>query len=81
CSTGSIQCCNKVVTPQEANSQGLLAGLVGVNVQDLTGLVGVQCSPITGIGLSGNSCSAQSVCCENNSVGTLVSVGCIPITL
>ncbi|EEB89522.1 hypothetical protein MPER_12369, partial [Moniliophthora perniciosa FA553] len=28
---------------------------------------GVTCSPISALGLSGNSCNAQTVCCENNS--------------
>ncbi|KAJ8454038.1 hypothetical protein ONZ51_g13260 [Trametes cubensis] len=69
------------MTPEEASSQGLLTGLAGVNVQDLTGLVGVQCSPITVIGGSGSTCKQQPVCCENNSVGSLVSVGCVPVML
>ncbi|KAH9895769.1 fungal hydrophobin-domain-containing protein [Cubamyces lactineus] len=81
CNTGPVQCCNKVMTPEDASSRGLLTGLAGINVHDLSGLVGVDCSPIAPVGLSGNECSAHPVCCENNSVGALVSVGCIPVSL
>ncbi|KAJ3991814.1 fungal hydrophobin [Lentinula boryana] len=59
----------------------LLLGLLGIVVQDLNVLLGIGCSPITVIGASGSSCSAQTVCCEDNAVGGLISIGCIPIIL
>jgi hypothetical protein len=43
-----------------------LLGLLGVVLTDLNVLLGVNCSPITVIG-GGSSCSAQPVCCQNNS--------------
>lgn len=45
-----------------------LLSLLGIVVQDLNVLIGVTCSPITVIGVGGgSSCSAQTVCCEDNS--------------
>ncbi|KAJ3992937.1 hydrophobin 2 [Lentinula boryana] len=80
CSTGPVQCCNTV---QSANSAGIssILGLLGVVLGDLDVLVGITCSPITVIGASGSSCSAQAVCCEDNSHGGLISIGCLPVTL
>ncbi|TFK43805.1 fungal hydrophobin-domain-containing protein, partial [Crucibulum laeve] len=66
CSTGTVQCCNSV---QAASSTGVAAllGLLGIVVQDVTALVGVNCTPISVIGIGGNSCTAQTVCCKDNS--------------
>ncbi|KIP08216.1 hydrophobin [Phlebiopsis gigantea 11061_1 CR5-6] len=81
CSTGSIQCCETVTQADSASAAAIL-GLLGIVLQDVTALVGLTCSPITIVGVgSGGACSAQTVCCENNSVGGLISIGCIPITL
>ena len=45
----------------------ILKGL-GIVVQDVDALVGLTCDPITVIGVgSGSSCSANAVCCEDNS--------------
>ncbi|KAF8164762.1 fungal hydrophobin-domain-containing protein [Crassisporium funariophilum] len=80
CNTGDLQCCN---SSADATSLAGLAALasVGVLVGTVTGLVGLTCSPITAIGVSGNSCSAQPVCCSNNSFNGLVAVGCTPVNL
>ncbi|KAI0753527.1 hydrophobin, partial [Daedaleopsis nitida] len=81
CSTGSIQCCQSV---QSANSTAIapILGVLGIVVQDVNALVGLQCSPINVVGVaSGNTCDANTVCCENNAVGGLLSVGCLPVTL
>ncbi|RPD72480.1 fungal hydrophobin [Lentinus tigrinus ALCF2SS1-7] len=77
CSTGPIQCCQQVEkadNPVAALILGLLGIVLGPDV-----VVGLTCSPLTVIGVgSGNSCSANTVCCENNSHGGLISIGCIP---
>ncbi|GJE99902.1 fungal hydrophobin [Phanerochaete sordida] len=81
CSAGDIQCCDSVTQANSAAATAAL-GLVGVAVQDVTGLVGLTCSPISVIGVgSGSACSSNVVCCENNSFGSLISIGCVPITL
>ncbi|KAJ2913194.1 hypothetical protein MD484_g7220, partial [Candolleomyces efflorescens] len=80
CSTGPIQCCNSV---QKAGAPGIasLLGLLGVVLQDVNIPVGLTCSPISIIGLPGNSCSAQTVCCENNTFNGLIAIGCTPINI
>ncbi|KAJ4466321.1 hydrophobin 2 [Lentinula aciculospora] len=79
CSTGPVQCCESV---QSASSSpiAILLGLLGIVLQDVNVNVGLTCSPITVIGTS-SSCSAQAVCCEDNSHGGLISIGCLPVTL
>nr|AGC26952.1 hydrophobin [Polyporus umbellatus] len=79
CTTGPVHCCNSV---QKANDSvvSVLLGLLGL-VADPDVLVGVQCSPLSVVGVGGSSCSAHTVCCENNSQGGLISIGCIPIFL
>ncbi|KAI0714441.1 fungal hydrophobin [Cerioporus squamosus] len=79
CTTGPVHCCNQV---EKANSSvvSLILGLLDI-VLDPDVLVGVQCSPISAVGVGGSSCSAHTVCCENNSQGGLISIGCIPIFL
>ena len=96
CTTGSIQCCqqtqsvsvqnhnrSRALTFQlQANSAfvGIILGLLGIVLGDVTGLVGLDCSPISVIGVnSGNACSANTVCCENNNVVSITS-GIHPVT-
>ncbi|KDR81102.1 hypothetical protein GALMADRAFT_60808 [Galerina marginata CBS 339.88] len=80
CNTGGLQCCNSV---QAANSPSLatIFALLGIVVGSVTGQVGVTCSPITVIGAGGNSCSAQPVCCSNNSFNGAVALGCTPVNI
>ncbi|KAJ3536093.1 hypothetical protein NM688_g6881 [Phlebia brevispora] len=81
CNTGSIQCCQQVESASSA-AGSLLLGLLGIVLTDLDVLLGLDCSPISIIGVgSGSACSANPVCCENNSLGGLISIGCVPITL
>ncbi|KAH9849343.1 fungal hydrophobin-domain-containing protein [Lenzites betulinus] len=81
CSTGDIQCCNSVQSASDP-ATSLLLGLLGIVVQGVDVLVGLTCSPITVIGVgSGGSCSSSVVCCQDNSHGGLVSIGCVPIQL
>ncbi|TBU59270.1 fungal hydrophobin [Dichomitus squalens] len=81
CSTGPIQCCNSVGSASDPAFSGIL-GLLGIVLEGVEALVGLGCSPISVVGVgSGNACSATTVCCQNNSVGGLISIGCIPIIL
>ncbi|GLB42285.1 putative hydrophobin [Lyophyllum shimeji] len=80
CNTGPNACCNSV---QDAKSEhaGLLAGLIGLDLSNVTGQVGLGCSPISAVGLGGNSCTQQPVCCSGNNFNGLVVVGCTPINV
>ncbi|KAI0635184.1 fungal hydrophobin-domain-containing protein [Trametes polyzona] len=81
CNTGSLSCCNQLYKSDSAEGQWLL-GLLNVALGTVTGQVGVNCSPINVIGgLSGTSCKQEPVCCENNAVGTVISLGCVPVSL
>ncbi|KAJ3714373.1 hydrophobin 2 [Lentinula raphanica] len=80
CSTGDLQCCNSVEAANSASAAAILS-LLGIVVQDVTALVGLTCSPITVIGVGSNGCSAQAVCCDDNSHGGLISIGCVPVSL
>ncbi|KAF8871123.1 fungal hydrophobin, partial [Infundibulicybe gibba] len=72
CNVSGLQCCNSVQAAGSSAVSGILA-LLGVVVQDVTALVGVNCSPITAVGIAGNQCSAQPVCCTNNDFVTVLS--------
>ncbi|KAL1947101.1 hypothetical protein VTO73DRAFT_14062 [Trametes versicolor] len=81
CSTGAIQCCQQTTTANSASAAAIL-GLLGIVLQDLNVPVGLTCSPISVVGVgSGNGCSANAVCCEDNSHGGLISIGCLPVSL
>ncbi|KAK7696116.1 hypothetical protein QCA50_000759 [Cerrena zonata] len=80
CTTGPLQCCQSTETASSTAGSALLAS-IGVVVQDVNALLGVTCSPISVIGVGGDSCNANPVCCENNAFGGLVSIGCVPVDL
>ncbi|KAI0363042.1 hydrophobin-251 [Pilatotrama ljubarskyi] len=81
CDTGALQCCDSTETASSA-AGAVLLGLLGIVIQDVDVLLGVNCSPITVIGVgTGSSCSATTVCCDDNSHGGLVSIGCVPVNL
>ncbi|TFK64041.1 fungal hydrophobin [Pluteus cervinus] len=84
CNTGEIHCCDSTHTSSEAASLplvGLLLGLLGINLSDIIGDIGFNCSPLSILGIAGNSCSAQPVCCTGNNFSGLIVVGCSPINL
>ncbi|TFK31007.1 hydrophobin [Crucibulum laeve] len=80
CTTGPVQCCNSTEAASGPTASKLL-GLLGVVVQDLNVIVGITCTPITVIGVGGDSCTSQAVCCEDNSFHGVVAVGCTPVNL
>ncbi|KAF8806850.1 fungal hydrophobin [Phlegmacium glaucopus] len=75
--TGSLQCCNSVQSAT-ANTIAILANMGITEVPNENSLVGFTCSPITA-GVSGTSCSEESVCCTGNSFNGAVVLGCTPI--
>ncbi|KAI0777699.1 fungal hydrophobin-domain-containing protein [Trametes elegans] len=79
CSTGPIQCCNSVDSAS-SNVVSAILGVLGL-ILDPDVQVGTQCSPISVIGAGVGACSATPVCCENNNVGGLISIGCVPVIL
>ncbi|KDQ62741.1 hypothetical protein JAAARDRAFT_203806 [Jaapia argillacea MUCL 33604] len=80
CNTGPIQCCDTVESASSPSAAAILK-TIGVVVQDVNALVGLTCSPITAVGVgSGSTCSAHPVCCTDNSWGSLISIGCVPVT-
>ncbi|KAL7284173.1 hypothetical protein ACG7TL_001455 [Trametes sanguinea] len=80
CSTGPIQCCNSVQSASDPVAS-LLLGLLGIVVEGVDVLLGLNCSPISVIGVGGGNCDANVVCCQNNNVGGLISIGCVPVIL
>ncbi|ESK88582.1 hydrophobin [Moniliophthora roreri MCA 2997] len=80
CNTGPMQCCNIVDNAQNHDVSNAL-GLLNIVVQDLNVPIGLNCDPISVVGLGGNACSQQPVCCENNNFNGLVAIGCTPINL
>jgi len=80
CSTGPVQCCDSVQSAGSPAASTLL-GLLGIVVQGADVPIGITCSPISVIGVGGDSCSAQAVCCDNNSFNGVVAIGCVPVDL
>ncbi|TFK70882.1 fungal hydrophobin [Pluteus cervinus] len=86
CNTGSIQCCANTQTLTTTLASlleggGLLGLSADVLLPNIGALIGASCSPISALGLGGNSCSQQSVCCTNNSFGGLIALGCSPVNI
>ncbi|KAK0187135.1 hydrophobin-251 [Armillaria mellea] len=82
CTTGAVQCCQSVESSGSTSTlTSTLLGLLGVVIGDVGVNVGLTCSPISVIGVGGNSCSAQTVCCSNNSFNGVVAIGCTPINV
>ncbi|KAH9849345.1 fungal hydrophobin-domain-containing protein [Lenzites betulinus] len=81
CNTGPVQCCNSVHS-SSSDSSKLIISLLALDVKDVVGDIGLGCSPINVVGVSsGNACSTNTVCCQNNSVGGLINIGCVPVSL
>ncbi|KDR75557.1 hypothetical protein GALMADRAFT_140196 [Galerina marginata CBS 339.88] len=86
CNTGPVQCCTNLADSSSTNlGEALGGGLLGINIAaivgSVTGLVGVGCLPLSVIGLSGNSCSQQPVCCTNNYGFGAIQFGCSPVNV
>ncbi|KAG7094344.1 hypothetical protein E1B28_007944 [Marasmius oreades] len=77
-------CCEQVQSAStvESGPLGPLLTLLGIALGPLDALVGLNCSPITVIGGQNGACSTGTteVNCTDNSHGTLISIGCLPVT-
>ncbi|KLO15763.1 hydrophobin-251 [Schizopora paradoxa] len=71
-------CCNSV---QSSSSQSItsLLGAIGVVLQGVNVPIGLDCSPITGVGVSGTSCTNDPVDCDQIIASALVGINCTPI--
>ncbi|PPQ99481.1 hypothetical protein CVT24_005272 [Panaeolus cyanescens] len=82
CNTGELQCCNSLQQANNVPILGPIFSLLGIVVEPITAIVGVNCSPIDVLGIgAGGACTAQPVCCQDNSFHGLVAIGCTPITV
>lgn len=71
-------CCDSTTT---AGAPGIatLLGLLGVVAQGVNVPIGLGCSPITVVGVSGTSCTADPVNCDQIFSGSLVGINCTPV--
>ncbi|KXN85713.1 Hydrophobin-B [Leucoagaricus sp. SymC.cos] len=88
CSTGPVQCCNQVQDihhpkVKQAIKNGGLLNIIDLDVLlgEVNLPVGLDCSPISIIGVPGNQCSAQAVCCKDNKFNGVVALGCSPVNV
>ncbi|KAJ3476689.1 hypothetical protein NLI96_g10988 [Meripilus lineatus] len=81
CNTGPLQCCNSTQTTNSDPGLTPLLALLGIVLEPIDALIGVGCSPITIIGGAQSGCNTSPVCCTNNNVGGLLSLGCVPVIL
>ncbi|KAF8167115.1 fungal hydrophobin-domain-containing protein [Crassisporium funariophilum] len=88
CNTGDILCCDSVQDASSPTVGMILSLIAGPDVcsnpnlfQGSTGKAGLTCSPLSVIGVGGSSCSAQPVCCTNNSFNGVIALGCTPVNL
>ncbi|KAG6902364.1 hypothetical protein C0995_000926 [Termitomyces sp. Mi166 len=81
CSSGEVMCCDDATKAGPASAGSILGTLLGASLGSLTVPLSVKCIPVTGIGADGESCAAQTACCEHNNINGLVSVACTPINV
>jgi len=72
-------CCDSTTT---AGAPGIatLLSTIGVVAQGVDVPIGLGCSPITAVGVSGTSCTADPVSCDQLFAASAVGVDCTPIT-
>ncbi|KAI0718211.1 fungal hydrophobin-domain-containing protein [Cerioporus squamosus] len=80
CSTGDMQCCNSVQSASSPEVQDV-AGALDIRPAALLVKLGCSAPRSASSALPArNNCHAQAVCCTNNSYGSLISLGCVPIS-
>ncbi|KAK1222964.1 hypothetical protein PQX77_014164 [Marasmius sp. AFHP31] len=78
--TSGLQCCESTSTASDPAVTKILDGL-GITLSDLNVLVGLTCSPITVVGSSSSCGGSTTVYCDDTTHGTLISIGCVPVTV
>ncbi len=82
-SVRALSCTHKAVfadgpapsSPQATDpSATKILGLLDIVIEGLGVLVGLTCSPISVIGVGSGACSANAVCCQNNSFVSVLVV-------
>lgn len=83
CNNGNIQCCNELKKYSELDlkERNEVTNIVGGVVDALHGQFGVDCTSVSVLGLAGNQCNAQTVCCHNVESSALISISCVPINI
>ncbi|KAI9462125.1 hydrophobin 2 [Boletus coccyginus] len=76
CNTDGQYCCNQSIEQNTSVLSGILGAAEGLNLAG-----GATCSPVSVVGVSGNSCTQQPVCCSNNNFNGLINLGCSPINI
>ncbi|TBU28465.1 fungal hydrophobin-domain-containing protein [Dichomitus squalens] len=80
CNTGSIQCCEDTTATNSPTGSAIIT-LLGLVLESTGDLLAINCSPINTGSVDGSTCSQTPVCCDNQSYGGLVNIGCVPIIL
>ncbi|EIN05015.1 fungal hydrophobin [Punctularia strigosozonata HHB-11173 SS5] len=83
CTTGSTQCCSSTSSTSDPLVSTIL-GLLNIVVSGVDIPIGLGCSPLNIIGIGGNTCTNNVVCCDNTDdagglLSGLIGIGCIPI--
>ncbi|KAL9715436.1 hypothetical protein Ac2012v2_002100 [Leucoagaricus gongylophorus] len=79
CNVGELHCCEH--TSNIGNTGASAGGLLGIPV-NLLPQIGLDCDPISVLGVSGNNCATQPVCCQQTAFsGFLNLLNCAPINV
>ncbi|CAO3615396.1 unnamed protein product [Cunninghamella blakesleeana] len=83
CNTAALQCCNELKKYDELNlkQQSSVSNFIGGAINALHGQFGVDCTSVSVMGLAGNQCNAQTVCCENVESSALIAITCVPVNI
>ncbi|KAF5358009.1 hypothetical protein D9756_001287 [Leucocoprinus leucothites] len=79
CNVGELHCCEH--TSNMGPTGASAGGLLGIPL-NLLPQIGMNCDPISVLGVGGNNCAAQPVCCQQTAFSGLLNLfNCSPINL
>ncbi|PCH34689.1 hypothetical protein WOLCODRAFT_165744 [Wolfiporia cocos MD-104 SS10] len=74
---GTVQCCEGETFSKDSEGAYALMQVLGISVDALSKKVLATGCSSSGIGiLNGNTCKSSPMCCDDNSFGGLVGIGC-----